>query len=68
LTGSLHINPLPNGDTEIVFEGNNAIVNDFELFFVFPSGRFTQIFGRDGTIIQDLEGNGRRVDVCPLLA
>jgi hypothetical protein len=72
LTGSFHINPLPNGNTEIVFTGNNAILGVFDdpadNFFVFLSGRFTNIVGPDGTLVQDLGGNGRRIDVCPLLA
>ena len=73
LTGSFHINPLPNGDTEIVFTGNNAIQNVFgddpaQNFFVFISGRFTQIIGPDGSLVQGLEGNGRRVDVCQFIS
>jgi hypothetical protein len=72
LTGSFHINPLPNGDTEVVFTGNNAIVRldveGSEDFFVFTSGRFTEVVAPDGSLVQALEGNGRRVDVCPLLA
>jgi hypothetical protein len=72
LTGSFHINPLPNGETEIVFTGNNAIgrldVEGSEDFLVFTSGRFTEVVAPDGSLVQALEGNGRRVDVCPLLA
>ena len=68
MTGSVHVNPLPNGNTEMVFTGNNGIANDVEFFFVLLSGRFTQIFAPDGTLVQGLEGNGRRVDACSLLA
>jgi hypothetical protein len=73
LTGSFHINPLPNGDTEIVFTGNNAIgfINPDDAtqnFLVLITGRFTQVIGPDGSLVQALEGNGRRIDVCSLLA
>lgn len=72
LTGSFHFNPLPNGDTEIVFTGNNAIgrldVEGSEDFLVFTSGRFTEVVATDGSLVQALEGNGRRVEVCPLLS
>jgi hypothetical protein len=67
-TGAFHINPLPNGDTELVLTGNNSVTDDVIGFFVFLSGRFTVVFGPDGSLVQGLEGNGRRVDVCQLLA
>jgi hypothetical protein len=69
VTGASHNTSLPNGNTEIVLTGSNAIaVLGEETFFLFLNGRFTYVVDSNGIIVQGLEGNGKREDVCPLLA
>jgi hypothetical protein len=67
ITGALHINPLPNGGIEFVFTGHTAFSDDVEGFFDYLSGRFTFIIGPDGSLVQRLEGNGLRTDMCAVL-
>lgn len=67
-TGALHITPLPDGNTQIVLTGHTPVYDDVEGYYEYLSGRFTVVIGPDGSIVQPLDGNGRRVDVCALLA
>jgi hypothetical protein len=68
-TGSVRITPLPDGNTELVFTGRNVVANNVgEEFFVFLIGRFSQVIGEGGSIVQSLEGNGQITDLCEFLA
>ena len=67
-TGPIQTNPLPDGGTEVVFLGHNVVGNPEAGFLVLLIGRFSIIFGADGSLAQDLEGSGQRIDICALLA
>ena len=69
-TGSVHVNPLPDGGTELVLVGRNPVGFDVdgEFFFLMVSGRFTILFGPDGALVRQLDGNGQRLDLCALLS
>ena len=68
VTGPIQFNPLPDGDTEVVFLGHNIVGNPEAGFLVLTIGRFNAIFDAEGGLVQDLEGRGQRIDLCALLA
>ena len=67
VTGPIQFNPLQNGDTEVVLTGRNVFI-DPEEGFLLLLGRFDFVFDADGIIVQSLDGNGQRTDICALLA
>jgi hypothetical protein len=66
--GALEFTPLTNGNTEMIETGHNLTVNDIEGYVALLSGRFTLVFGADGSVVQPLKGAGRHEDLCALLA
>jgi hypothetical protein len=65
-TGAVHVNPLPDGNVELVFTGNNfAVLND--AVFQWLHGRFTVVLDAQGQEVRAFDGVGERVDVCALL-
>ena len=68
LTGPIQVHPLPNGGTEVVFLGHNIVGDPEAGWLVLIIGRFNVIFDAEGGLVQDLEGNGQRIDLCALLA
>lgn len=68
LTGPIQNNPVPGGGTELVFLGHNVVGDPDSGFLVLLVGRFSAVFGTDGTLVQPLDGNGQRSDLCALLA
>ena len=68
LTGPVHANPLPDGGTEVVFLGNNIVLDPDAGFLVALRGRFSEVVDADGNTVQPLEGSGQRTDICALIA
>ena len=68
LTGPIQFNPLPDGGTEVLFLGHNIVGNPEAGFLVLLIGRFDFTSDAEGGIVQDLEGNGQRIDLCALLS
>jgi len=68
VTGPIQFNPLPDGGTEVVFLGHNIVGNPEAGFLVLLIGRFDFTSDAEGGIVQDLEGNGQRIDLCALLS
>lgn len=67
LTGAIHVNPLPDGGTELVFTGHSTVGDPEAGWLVLIIGRFNVIFDAEGGLVQDLEGSGQRIDLCALL-
>jgi hypothetical protein len=65
-TGVLHVNPLPDGNVELVFTGNNFTVQN-DAVFQWLRGRFTVVLDAQGQEVRGFDGVGDRVDVCALL-
>ena len=68
LTGPIQVNSLPDGGTEVVFTGHNIVGDPEAGWLVLIIGQFNVIFDAEGGIVQDLEGNGQRIDLCALLS
>jgi hypothetical protein len=68
-TGTFRENPLPNGGLEIVITGRGPVglEENGALLTILISGRYTLVFGPDGSIVQPLSGVGGRVDLCDVL-
>ena len=65
-TGVFHVNPLPDGNVELVFTGNNFTVQN-DAVFQWLRGRFTVVLDAQGQEVRGFDGVGHRVDVCALL-
>ena len=63
---SFHETVLENGDVETVVTGRNLLF-DPEAGFVLAIGRFSFVFGEEGTLMQPLSGTGQPIDVCEFL-
>jgi len=65
-TGVFHVNPLPDGNVELVWTGNNfTVIND--AVFQWLRGRFTVVLDAQGQEVRAFDGVGDRVDICALL-
>lgn len=67
ITGAFHQTILANGDVVFVVTGRNLLFDPFA-GLVLAIGRFSFVFDAEGNLIQPLEGTGRQVDICDLLA
>jgi hypothetical protein len=67
IPGAFHVETLENGDVETVVTGRN-ILGDPVAGLVLAVGRFSFVFDASGNLIQPLQGTGRLVDICGLLA
>jgi hypothetical protein len=71
ITGALHKSVLENGDTLTVATGRNVLLDPFvpALVGVFLTiGRLTWVVDQEGKIVQPLQGPGKQIDLCALLA
>jgi hypothetical protein len=66
ITGTVLRTTLENGDVKTVFRGRNLGI-DPVAGMVIAIGRFSFIFS-DDILVQPLEGKGRLIDVCEVLA
>ena len=70
LTGTFHFDPLPDGNTELVFVGRNTVYYDDPpgvLHFSLIVGRYTVVFGPSGPVRQ-VSGVGPEQNVCELIS
>lgn len=67
ITGAFHQTELANGNVVTVVTGRNLLFDPFA-GFVLAIGRFSYAFDAEGFLIQPLEGIGRLIDICELLA
>jgi hypothetical protein len=67
IPGAFHVDTLENGDLETVATGRN-ILGDPVAGLVLAIGRFSFVFDAGGNLIQPLQGTGRLIDLCELLA
>jgi len=67
IPGAFHVDTLDNGDVETVVTGRN-ILGDPVAGLVLVIGRFSFVFDAAGNLIQPLQGTGREVGICKLLA
>ena len=70
LTGTFDFNPLPDGNTELVFVGRNTVYHDNPpgvLHFSLLVGRYTVVFGPSG-VVQQVSGVGPEQSVCELIS
>ena len=71
LTGTFHFNPLPDGNTEIVFVGRNTLYYDDPpgtLHFSLTVGRYTVLIDPSGDAVRQVSGVGREQNVCELIS
>jgi hypothetical protein len=71
ITGALQKTVLENGDTVTVATGRNALLDPtvpglVGLFLTI--GRLSWVVDREGQIVQPLQGPGKQIDLCALLA
>jgi hypothetical protein len=67
IPGAFHQTILENGDVETVVTGR-SILGDPIAGLVLTIGRFSFVFDAEGNLIQPLQGTGRLIDVCEVLA
>lgn len=67
ITGAFHQTVNQNGDVVTVMTGRN-LGWDPEAGFFLASGRFSYVIDAEGNLVQPLEGKGRLIDACELLA
>jgi hypothetical protein len=70
LTGTFHFNPLPDGNTELVYVGRNTVYYDTPpgvLHFSLIVGRYTVVFGPTG-LVRQVSGVGPETSVCELIS
>jgi hypothetical protein len=67
IPGSFHQTILENGDVETVVTGRN-ILGDPIAGLVLAIGRFSFVFDAEGNLIQPLQGTGRLIDICEVMA
>ena len=68
ITGAVHQGVLESGEVVQVFTGRNALFDPIAPGLVLTIGRFSVVLDANGNVVQPLEGSGRQVDVCALLA
>ena len=71
ITGALHKSVLENGDTLSVATGRNILLDPFVpgLVGVFLTiGSVNWVVDNEGHLVQPLQGPGKLIDVCELLA
>jgi hypothetical protein len=67
IPGAFHQTILENGDVETVVTGR-SILGDPIAGLVLAIGRFSFVFDAQGNLIQPLQGTGRLIDICEVLA
>jgi hypothetical protein len=70
LTGTFHVNPLPDGNTEVVLVGRSTVYYDDPpgtLHFSLIVGRYTVVVGPSG-LVRQLSGVGPEQNVCELIS
>jgi hypothetical protein len=67
ITGSFHESTNETGQVTTLARGRSLLF-DPVAGTVIASGNFSYVFNADGTLAQPLEGEGRLIDVCALLA
>jgi hypothetical protein len=68
ITDALHQRTLENGDVETVATGRSALFAPIVPGLVLVVGRFSFVLDEEGNLVQPLEGTGRQIDICELLA
>jgi hypothetical protein len=68
ITGSVHQTLLENGDVAVVWTGRNALFDPLLPGLFLVIGRFSAVLDAGGNVVEPLQGSGRLVDVCALLA
>ena len=68
ITGAFHQKVLENGDAVVVFTGRNALFEPTVPGLRLAIGRFSVVLDAGGNVVEPLQGSGRLVDVCALLA
>ena len=68
ITGAFHQRVLESGDVETVFTGRNALFDPIAPGLVLAIGRFSVVQDAGGNAVRPLQGSGKLVDVCALLA
>jgi hypothetical protein len=66
-TGSFKVTSLADGNTLTEYRGNN-LVSDPAVGFLALSGHFAYVSGPNGEIVENLDGTGKRTDLCALLS
>ena len=67
ITGAFHNTELPNGNVQTVYTGRNLFFDPLE-GFVLLIGKFTGVADAStNMLVQPLEENGQKIDVCGLL-
>lgn len=68
ITGAVHQTALENGDVATVWTGRNALFDPLIPGLFLVIGRFSAVLDAGGNVVEPLQGSGRLVDVCALLA
>jgi len=67
ITGAFHNTTLENGNVQTVYTGRNLFFDPRFEPFVLLIGKFTGVADASNMLVQPLEGNGQKIDVCGLL-
>jgi hypothetical protein len=68
ITGTITRTMLPNGQLESIMNGRNIFFDDDpDVGFLLLIGHWRAITDASNTILEDLEGTGQRIELCPLL-